>query len=653
MDDHFDAMLAPRKAGKMDDHFESMLQPSSAAAPKFISAEIFAGKKFGFVFKKGAKGLGYYYDHVQKQPTKIDGYVYQEDVDKKRKFDDADLLVKEQEEEVRDDIEKLLVEAEANIEQLDQNSLKQLLLSFEKKITKNQKMRMKHSEEPEKFMESELELHAEINELYAIAASPELYPTLVDAGSVNSILGMITHENTDISIATMGLLHEMTDVDTILEVDVAMVFIEALLNNQGLELIVQNLSRLDEANDEDAQGVNSSMGCIENLVEIRPDIAILICEKTHILKFLLLRLKVKKFDANKLYCSEILSILLQADESNQIRICNLQGLDGMEIMLQAVSLYRKRDPVTLDEEECVENLFSCLCTTLLQKDNQRRFVTCEGMELMVRCLSEQKHAAVCAMKVIKYATSSNKFSCERLVSAGGMKHVFPLLMGRGLPKRMKKASGAGTSREAEETAIAVISQLILQLHDVHENDISQRLLSKLVESEGEKLDRCAELCAKYVKVLQSTEQQIESTAAALEEGEDEEELQEFTTEENIYSMRLEGGLFILQQLATIIIFACLHDKEKSSLSKAQIKLHAEQLSVIDLLDIIREAAVHLYDKKINDSNTIEDGQVEDGDITDKEIDAKDKRRDLFVSWASSLENFVEIGVDENENSDDV
>ena len=60
----------------------------------------------------------------------------------------------------------------------------------------------------------------------------------------------------------------------------------------GLELLVQNLSRLDESNDEDAQGVNSSMGCIENLIEIRPDIALLICERTHILKFLLLRLKV-------------------------------------------------------------------------------------------------------------------------------------------------------------------------------------------------------------------------------------------------------------------------------------------------------------------------------------------------------------------------
>jgi beta-catenin-like protein 1 len=90
------------------------------------------------------------------------------------------------------------------------SSLKQLLLSFEKKITKNQKMRMKFPDEPEKFLESEMELHAEIQELYAVAASPELYPILVQTGAVTSILGCLAHENTDISIAAIGLLQEMT-----------------------------------------------------------------------------------------------------------------------------------------------------------------------------------------------------------------------------------------------------------------------------------------------------------------------------------------------------------------------------------------------------------------------------------------------------------
>ena len=48
------------------------------------------------------------------------------------------------------------------------------------------------------------------------------------------LAGMITHENTDISIAAVGLVHEMTDVDTILEEEVAMVFIDSLLACQGI-----------------------------------------------------------------------------------------------------------------------------------------------------------------------------------------------------------------------------------------------------------------------------------------------------------------------------------------------------------------------------------------------------------------------------------
>lgn len=38
---------------------------------------------------------------------------------------------------------------------------------------------------------------------------------------------------------------------------------------QGLELLVQNLSRLDESNEEDAKGVNTTMGVLENLLEVR------------------------------------------------------------------------------------------------------------------------------------------------------------------------------------------------------------------------------------------------------------------------------------------------------------------------------------------------------------------------------------------------
>ena len=74
---------------------------------------------------------------------------------------------------------------------------------------------------------------------------------------------------------------------------------------------------------------------------------------------------------------------------------------------------------------------------------------------------------------------------------------------------------SGSNRDVEETVIAIISQLIIQLHDCNDDDIAQRLLKKMTDNNGEKLDRCAELCVKYAKILLTSEKQIESTAEAL------------------------------------------------------------------------------------------------------------------------------------------
>jgi beta-catenin-like protein 1 len=223
-------------------------------------------------------------------------------------------------------------------------------MTLEKRIAKNQNMRMKFASQPEKYMESELDLHATINELFVLAASPELYHIFVHNRGMEFLLNLVTHDNTDISLAIISLLQELLDEDVIREDDHADIIIDEFLKLQGLELIIQNLSRLDETNDEDAQGVYNIMTILENLINLRPTIAIFVCLKTQILKFLLIRLKVRKFDANKLYCSEILSILLQASEENQRLICQLQGIDGIEAMLLAIAPYRKRDPASYDEQ---------------------------------------------------------------------------------------------------------------------------------------------------------------------------------------------------------------------------------------------------------------------------------------------------------------
>ena len=49
-------------------------------------------------------------------------------------------------------------------------------------------------------MESEIELNDTIQEMHVIATVPELYHILVDLNTVQSLLQLLTHENTDILV---------------------------------------------------------------------------------------------------------------------------------------------------------------------------------------------------------------------------------------------------------------------------------------------------------------------------------------------------------------------------------------------------------------------------------------------------------------------
>ena len=227
----------------MDNHFRNVFDIGTSTK-SFIPSTSFSGSRKGYVFQLGDKGLGYYYDEFQNEPmpehvsfilgdcSRFSHFIIWKIVDRNdddevpRKKTRADAESKEKATAISlDDLNETPVE-------LDVNSLKVMILNFEKKINKNQKMRMKYADEPEKFMESEIELDQELNNLYTVTASPELYPFLVQSGAIVSILGMITHENTDISLVAVGLLKELTDPDTILEVEEALVIVDAIIDGQ-------------------------------------------------------------------------------------------------------------------------------------------------------------------------------------------------------------------------------------------------------------------------------------------------------------------------------------------------------------------------------------------------------------------------------------
>lgn len=60
-------------------------------------------------------------------------------------------------------------------------------------------------------MDSESDLDQAIKSLQIVAQAPELYPVFAEMNAVDTILGLLTHENTDISFDVVELLDELLD----------------------------------------------------------------------------------------------------------------------------------------------------------------------------------------------------------------------------------------------------------------------------------------------------------------------------------------------------------------------------------------------------------------------------------------------------------
>ncbi|CAL8260863.1 unnamed protein product [Gadus morhua 'NCC'] len=268
-------------------------------------------------------------------------------------------------------LEKLMdSEEEPEGEPVDESSVKKMILTFEKRSYKNQELRIKFPDNPEKFMEAELDLNDIIQEMHVVATMPDLYHLLVELNAVHSLLGLLSHENTDIlhhgpplppTQTDQGFTSELTDIDTLQESEEgAEVLIDALLEGQVVALLVQNMERLDEQVKEEADGVYNTLAIVENMAEFRPGLCTEAAQQG-LMQWLLKRVKAKlPFEANKLYCSEILAIVLQNNDSTR----ELLGeMDGIDVLLQQLSVFPAPQPSRRRSSEMMENLLtaSALC----------------------------------------------------------------------------------------------------------------------------------------------------------------------------------------------------------------------------------------------------------------------------------------------------
>lgn len=152
--------------------------------------------------------------------------------------------------------------------------------------------------------------------------------------------------------------------------------------------------------------------------------------KTKVFSWLLRRVRrnESQVSQNKQYAAELLQILVQDSTENRKGLARVNGVD---IILQLLSAYRRQDPPKGSlETEYMENLFDCLVCVVEEWEGKTRFVEAEGVELCLLMITEGMMSKTRAMTVLDHAFQGEGAGLvgERLVDSAGLKTIFSMLM---------------------------------------------------------------------------------------------------------------------------------------------------------------------------------------------------------------------------------
>jgi beta-catenin-like protein 1 len=125
-------------------------------------------------------------------------------------------------------------------------------------------------------MASEADLDTEVKGLSILSEHPELYEEFAKMGCVGSLISLLSHENADIAIDAIQIISELTDEDVEAEQEQWDKLVNAMVSGRAsisralylqiqmdadlIELLTQNLGRLDESSETDRAGVIYVLG---------------------------------------------------------------------------------------------------------------------------------------------------------------------------------------------------------------------------------------------------------------------------------------------------------------------------------------------------------------------------------------------------------
>jgi hypothetical protein len=151
---------------------------------------------------------------------------------------------------------------------------------------------------------------------------------------------------------------------------------------------------------------------------------------------------------------------------------------------------------------------------------------------MTRIVGEVGFARLSALKALSFAVAGRAES-EAFVTTGGLKCLFPSLLGLGLPST-RKFHGAAAVRSEDEFAVATLAALLeylpqapIGLSPAPKAGLERlRLLSKFLETGGEKVERLVDLQIDYGRAVAEAKQKDEEEESDDDADDDDDEEEE-------------------------------------------------------------------------------------------------------------------------------
>ncbi|GAA5974869.1 hypothetical protein JCM11641_008404 [Rhodosporidiobolus odoratus] len=552
-------------------------------------------------------------------------------------------------------------------EDLTPQSVRKQLLNLEKAVNKNRDLRTKFPDDPEKFVDSEFNLLESLNALLLLSVSPALtYPILLENATPSTLADLLSHENTDVAIAVIQVLEEWVDPEG-LEGDEAEEdegederkraavkgLVDSLVKEGVRELVTAQLARLNEEDEGERTGVFHALSLVENLLTLSPTLGTsFLSPSSFFLSYLLNRLsslslpsqdQKKKlvgpeYDQNRFYAAEMLALVLslpwevvEGVREARMRVAqeDKERMNGVDKLLKVISVYRKRDPTSGEEQEFLENCFDALCSCLSSPlppapspspsssfssssspphPVKKAFLTGEGLELLLLLLkstSKSKTNAAAAasfsrigaaIKALDHALQGRPGAelCERFVEVLGLGSVFKIFMGKTTStKSSTSTSSASAANLTHETTTHLLSLLASLFSSLPSDSPSRlRLISKFIENDYEKLDRLDE-------VREELENRIARNTGR---GGQEEE----PDEDEVYLEKLEGGLFGLQMGDYVAGWVCMEDD--GAREHLSMLLSRRGKSLKDLVEVLVEYRDNIGDDEEGAVETQQEGE---------------------------------------------